>query len=543
MPLHHKPFIILSLIWLFVFLECMSAQDKNLDAFASLPTTSWPTYNGDFTGQRHSPLTQITPRNANQMGLAWAFQTGQSPQIKSTPILLNGVVYVSTPDNVWALDARSGRQLWHYIHPANNGFHIGSRGVAVYKNSVFFTTPDDHVVSLDVNSGNVRWEKVIADYKRGYWMSVAPLVVGNHLLVATSGDFDNLVGKLVSLDPEDGSTQWTYSASPAPPGAEGTPTGYTGGEMWMSGTYDPQLNLVYVGTGNPTPVLNGAIRPGDNPWTCSIVALNPDTGKLVWAFQPSPHDTHDWDAVEIPVLVDGEFNGVPRKMLMQASRNGYFFVLDRTNGKNLLTAPFVETNWSKGVDEDGRPIPNPEKEPAQDGRLVAPNESGGTNFRSPSFDRKLGLFLVSAQEGYGIYFFKPEYGSYGWAGADYNVFGRAVIKAIDYKTGKIRWTHEVGGGTPRAAGILTTDSGVTFTGDTVGNALALRTSDGATLWHSRIGLIGNSPITYELDGKQLVLIAGDSALYAFALPDGAASSQMGTHTASSGRSIRHVRGQ
>jgi alcohol dehydrogenase (cytochrome c) len=216
--------------------------------------------------------------------------------------------------------------------------------------------------------------------------------------------------------------------------------------------------------------------------------------------------------------------------------------LDRTNGKSLLTAPFVETNWSKGVDEDGRPIPNPEKEPAQDGRLVAPNESGGTNFRSPSFDAKLGLFLVSAQEGYGIYFFKSEYGSYGWAGADYNVFGKAVIKAIDYRTGKIRWTHEVGGGTPRAAGILTTDSGLTFTGDTVGNALALRTSDGATLWHSRIGLIGNSPITYEIDAKQFVLIAGDGALYAFALPDGTASGPL-IHTASPGKSVRHARGQ
>jgi len=286
----------------------------------------------------------------------------------------------------------------------------------------------------------------------------------------------------------------------------------------MTGTYDPDLNLVYWGTGNPTPVLKGTTRPGDDLYTCSIVALNPDTGKLVWAFQVSPHDTHDWDAVETPVLVDGDFHGEPKKMLMQTSRNGYFFVLDRTNGKNLLTSPFGPLNWSLGIDKQGRPIPNPAKEPAPDGRLIAPDEGGLTNFRSPSFDPRNGLFIVDAHPSYSLYFAKPADGVYGWAGADYDVWGKGVIEAIDYQTGKIRWSHELG---PEGsgAGVLTTDSGLTFTGDAMGNFLALDSSDGKTLWHAGSGShIQSSPITYELDGRQYLLTSSGGVLFAWALP-------------------------
>jgi alcohol dehydrogenase (cytochrome c) len=478
---------------------------------------NWPTYHGDFSGQRHSQLTQITPENVRQLTLAWAFQTGQTQQLKATPILVNGIIYITTPDNIWAIDARSARQLWRYTYPTNQGFHIGHRGAAVYKDSVYLTTPDAHLVALDANTGKVKWDVVVADAKRGYWSTNAPLVIRNHVLVGVSGDFDNLPGILQSFDPEMGAHQWTFHSTP-PVGTPGSQSGgATGGQMWMTGTYDPDLNLVFVGTGNPTPVLNGPIRPGNNPWTGSIVALDPDTGKLAWGFQASPHDTHDWDAAEVPVLVDADFNGAPRKLLLQASRNGYFFVLDRTTGKNLLTKPFATVNWAKGIDSEGRPIPDPAKEPSRDGVLIAPNESGGTNYRSPSFDPRSGLLIVSAHDGYGIYFFKPEHGEYGWAGADYGVWGKGVLRAIDYRTGAIRWNHDLGDG-PSAAGVLTTASGVTFTGDSVGNALALRTSDGATLWHTAIGRVGNGPVTYELDGRQYVLLGGGSALYAFALP-------------------------
>ena len=472
---------------------------------------SWLTFHGDYSGRRHSSLSEITPENVGQLQQVWRFQTGQNQQIKSSPILSGGILYVTTPDNIWAVDAHTGKQIWHYENPPNNAFHIGHRGAAIWKDTVYLTTPNCHLVALNAKDGKVKWEVVIADSNKGYWSTNAPLIVGNHVLVGVSGDFDNLPGQLKSVDADSGKTQWIfYSTQPNSGGA-------TGGQMWTTGTYDPVLNLVYVGTGNPTPVLNGEVRPGNNPWTCSIVALNPNTGKLVWGFQASPHDTHDWDANEVPVLVDADFNGRPRKMVMQASRNGYFFVLDRTNGKSLLTTPFATVNWAKGINREGHPIPDPAKEPSQSGVLVAPNESGATNFRPPSFDPKTGLFIVSAQDGYGIYFFKPGDGAYGWAGADYGVAGKAFLRALDYRTGKVVWNHAIGDGAG-TAGVLTTDSGVTFSGDVPGNAMAFRTSDGATLWHENIGRMGNGPITYELDGRQVVLMGGGSSLYAFAVP-------------------------
>jgi len=499
-----------------------SAQGADPAMLLHPPPDAWPTYHGDYSGQRHSTLSQITPDNVSQLSLAWAFLTNQSDQIKASPILHNGVIYISTPDNLWAIDARAGRQLWRYTYPANQGFHIGHRGVAIYRDCVYLTTPDAHLLAIDAKTGALKWNVEIADAKTGYLSTNAPLVIRNHLLVGVSGDFDNLPGMLKSIDPDTGTTQWTWYSTP-PAGTAGSPSGGAmGGQMWMTGTYDPDLNLLFVGTGNPTPVLNGPARPGNNLHTVSIVALNPDTGTLAWAFQATPHDTHDWDAAEVPVLADAPFGGTTRKLLMQASRNGYFFVLDRTNGKNLLTKPFAPVNWAKGVDANGQPIPNPDKEPQRDGRLVAPNEGGGTNYRSPSFDPATGLFLVNAQDGYGIYFFKPEHGDYGWAGADYGIWSKGVLKAIDYRTGAIRWTHELGDGSS-GAGVLTTATGLAFTGDSFGNALAVRTSDGATLWHSGIGRVGTGPITYELDGRQFIVIGGGSGLFAFALPDRAAS--------------------
>ncbi len=491
------------------------AQGLNPGKLLNPPADSWPGYHGDYSGERHSRLVQITPINVEELGLAWVFQTGQSAELKCSPLLVDGVLYITVPDNVWAVDARSGHQIWHYAYPRNKGFHIGHRGVAMYGNWLFFTTPDAHLVSLNAKDGTVRWNVVIADYQKGYWTTMSPLVVGNHVIVGVSGDFDNLRGFLRSIDPETGKTQWEWDSTPP----AGTPNTSTGGMTWMTGTYDPALHLVFWGTGNPTPVLTGKTRPGDNLYTCSIVAVDPDTGKLVWAFQPSPHDTHDWDAVETPVLVDADFNGRPRKMLMQTSRNGYFFVVDRTNGKSLLTVPYGPVNWSLGVDEQGRPIPNPEKEPAPDGRLIAPDEGGLTNYRSPSFDPKTGLFIVDAHPSYGIYFAKPADGTFGWAGADYGVWGKGVLDAIDYQTGKIRWSHELGPG-GSGAGVLTTDSGLTFTGDSLGNVLALDTRDGKTLWHAGTGApMQSSPITYELDGRQYVVTSSGGVLFAWALPE------------------------
>ncbi len=486
---------------------------------------SWPLYHGDYSGMRHIHLTQINPRNIGDLSLEWAFQTNQPAEIKSSPLLVNGILYFTVPDNVWAVDARSGHLVWHYNRPSTEGLHIGHRGVAMYKDSLYFTTPDAHVIALDAKDGQVRWDKVVADVNKGYWMTMSPLIIRGHVIVGVSGDFDNLQGFLRSLDAETGATQWQWDATPP----VGTPHASTGGMTWMTGTYDPELNLVYWGTGNPTPVLNGAPRPGNNLYTCSIVALSPDDGTLKWAFQPSPHDTHDWDAVETPVLVDGDFQGKPRKMLMQASRNGYFFVLDRTNGHSLLTVPFGPVNWSLGVDKEGRPLPNPAKEPAPDGRLIAPDEGGVTNYRAPSFDPKTGLFIVDARPSWSLYFAKPADGAYGWAGADYDLWGKSVIEAIDYQTGKIRWTHEVGDSD--GAGVMTTDSGLTITGDTEGNLLALDTSNGETLWHAGTGApMQSSPISYEIDGRQYIVTGSGGVLFAWALPESKIASHPDAHT-------------
>jgi alcohol dehydrogenase (cytochrome c) len=497
---------------------------QNLDPAELLkpPPDAWPLYHGDYSGRRHSHLQQITPQNVAGLGLAWAFQTNQTAQIKSSPLVVDGVLFFTVPDNVWAVDARSGHMIWHYTRPVKQGLHIGHRGLAMYKGWLYFTTPDCHLISLNAKDGSVRWDETFADVNQGYWSTVAPLVVGNHVIAGVSGDFDNIGGYLRSLDPETGETQWQFNTTPP----AGTANSTTGGMTWMTGTYDPALNLVYWGTGNPTPVLNGTKRPGDDRYTCSIVAINPDNGTLVWAFQPSPHDTHDWDSVQTPVLVDAEFHGKPRKMLMQASRNGYFFVLDRVTGKSLLTVPYGPVNWSLGIDNQGQPIPNPDKEPAPDGRLIAPEEGGLTNYWAPSFDPKTGLFIVNAHPSYSIYFTKPADGTYGWAGADYGLWGKAVLEAIDYRTGKIRWSHELGPDTA-VTGVLTTDAGLTFAGDHEGNLLAMDTASGRTLWHAGTGdQVQGSPITYELDSRQYVVTSSGGVLFCWVLPERAHSTTL-----------------
>jgi alcohol dehydrogenase (cytochrome c) len=506
----------------FLFACGLFAQGVDNSMLLHPPADSWPGYHGDYSGKRHSPLTQITPSNVNQLSLAWAFQTHEQGELKSSPLVVNGVIYLSVPDNVWAVDARSGHEVWHYKYPPNKGLHIGHRGLGMYGDWLYFTTPDAHLVSLNAKDGKVRWDVKVAEVEKGYWTTMAPLIVQNHVLVGVSGDFDNLRGYLRAIDPETGKTQWQWDATPPP----GTPNSTTGGTTWMTGTYDPDLNLVYWGTGNPTPVLTASTRPGDDLYTCSIVALDPSTGTLKWHFQPSPHDTHDWDASETPVLVDGNFHGKPYKMLMQTSRNGYFFVLDRATGKNLLTVPFGPVNWASGIDKNGQPIPNPQKEPARDGRLVAPDEGGLTNYRSPSFDPQTGLFVVDSHPSYGVYFAKPEDGTFGWAGADYGVWGSAVLEAIDYQDGKIKWQHPLGPN-GAGAGVLTTDSGLCFTGDAHGNVLALKTATGETIWHAGTGAqMQTSPMTFEIDGRQFVLTGSGNVLFAWALPETASEVQM-----------------
>ncbi|HYL77482.1 MAG TPA: acido-empty-quinoprotein group A [Bryobacteraceae bacterium] len=502
----------------------LAAQGLSPTALLQTPTDTWPTYNGDYSGRRYSTLNQINAKNIGSLTLAWVFQS-HSAAIKSTPLLVNGILYFTVPDNVWAVDARTGRQIWHYRYTSDGGDHIGHRGVGMYGNWLYFTTPDAHLVSLNARDGTVRWNVELADVKLGYFSTMAPLVIRNHVIVGVSGDVTDIPGFLESVDPETGKVEWRWYTQPkkGEPGSETWPKDtdaieHGGGMTWMTGSYDPELNLLYWGTGNPNPVLAGEGRPGDNLYTCAIVALNPDTGKLAWYFQPSPHDVHDWDAVETPVVFDANFGGAKRKLLAQASRNGYFFVLDRATGKSLLTAPFIESNWASGVDSLGRPNARLDKYPEPDGTLVEPGSDGATNWMAPSFDPDTGMFYVIARRIFSIFYKtatgKPE----GWGGRDRNLWANSVLQAIDYQTGKIRWSHELGD-SEDVAGILTTAGGLLFTGDNSDNLLALDTVTGKTLWHVNAGgRLVSSPMTYQIDGKQYLLTAVQDLVMVWKVP-------------------------
>ncbi|MEO7145615.1 MAG: acido-empty-quinoprotein group A [Bryobacteraceae bacterium] len=489
------------------------------------PTDTWPTYNGDYSGRRYSPLKQIDAANVHSITPAWVYRSN-SVAIKSTPLEVNGILYFTVPDNVWSLDARTGRELWRYHYNSKGGDHIGHRGVAMWGNWLYFTTPDAHLVSLNAKDGSVRWTVELADVDLGYFSTVAPLVIGNHVVVGVSGDVTDVPGFLESVDPETGKVQWKFDTEPKPgePGADTWPAGtdaiaHGGGMTWITGTYDPVANLLYWGTGNPNPVLAGAGRKGDNLYTCSIVALDPDTGKLKWYFQPSPHDVHDWDAVQTPVLFDGEFGGKRRRLIAQASRNGYFFVLDRVTGEHLLTAPFIETDWASGVDSRGRPVARPDKTPAADGALVSPGSDGATNWMAPSFSPETGLFYVSARRVYSVFYLTAVGKAEGWGGRDRNLWGDSALRAIDYKTGKIRWDHPLGPGED-SAGILSTAGGVLFTADNSGNLLGLDAATGKTLWHMNAGAhMVSGPMTYSLDGRQYLLTSVGDLVFAWTLPE------------------------
>jgi Glucose dehydrogenase len=508
-----------------ILLSAIAGLAQGLDPAALLHPSSavWPTYNGDYSGRRFSSLSQINESNISSLAVAWAFRT-DTVQVKSTPLMVNGVLYFTVPDHVWAIDARTGKQIWHYRYNSNGGDHIGNRGVGMFKDRLYFETPDCHLVCLNAKDGKQIWKVELGDVKLGYFATMAPLVVGNHVIVGVSGDVTDVPGYLDSRDPETGALQWRWYSTPKPgdPGSETWPKNsdaitHGGGMTWMTGSYDPELNLVYWGTGNPNPVLAGEGRMGDNLYTCSIVALNADTGKLAWYFQPSPHDLHDWDAVQTPMLFDGDWHGQKRKMLAQASRNGYFFVLDRTDGKHLLTTPYIETNWASGINAAGQPIRNTAKDPTPDGSLVSPGSNGSTNWLSPSFDPLTGMAYVSARRMWSVFYKTAEGKAEGWGGRDRNLYAESVLEGIDYRTGEVKWKHEIGPG-EGSGGIMTTAGKLLFSADTSGNLLALSPSTGETLWHINLGgRVPNSPMTYEAGGKQYLVFACGDTLYAFTL--------------------------
>jgi len=513
-----------------LLIASLSGQTLDPAKLLKLPTDTWPTYNGDYSGRRFSPLSRINAANVTAMTLAWEYRINTGPaadtdntSIKATPLEVNGVLYFTVPDHAWAVDARTGRQLWHYKWETRGGIHIGNRGFGMYGDWLYFETPDNYLICLNAKDGTERWHVEIADVKQEYFSTPAPIVIRNHIIVGVGGDSLDVPGFLEARDPETGKVQWRWNSTPRKGefGADTWPNQeameHGGGMTWVPGTYDPELNLYYLGTGNPNPVMAGQGRKGDNLWTCSIVALNPDTGKLAWYFQASPHDTHDWDAAQTPVLIDGQINGQPRKLIAQASRNGYFFVLDRTNGKSILSKPFIDLNWSKGVDAKGQPVPDPAKEPHTDGTLVIPASGGASNWPSPSFDPETGLLYVNSSSSYSLFYLtdtedKPE----GYGGRDSGVWSKVALKAIDYKTGQIRWSHEYIERANGASGILTTAGKLLFTGDPNGNFIAYDPATGRILWHSHLPApVSNAPMSYELDGKQYLVVGAGDSLYAF----------------------------
>ena len=491
-------------------------------------TDSWPTFNGDYSGRRFSILSKISTSNVHHLSLAWMFRIasgGPAPgAIKSTPLQINGVLYFTVPDHVWAVDALTGRELWHYRWQTTGGNHLSNRGVAVYENWLYFETPDCYLISLNLKDGQERWRKPICDMDNFYYASVAPVVVKDHLIVGVSGDDFDIPGYVQAHHLETGERQWRWYTVPQKKGDPGSDTWpneeamrHGGGMTWTPVTYDPALNYIFVTTGNAQPVMAHKNRAGDNLFTGSIVALNADTGKMMWYHQSSPHDTHDWDSTETAVLIDDEVNGQKRKLVAQAARNGHYFLLDRTTGRALVSAAFVKVNWSKGYDAKGQPVPDPAKMPQVDGTLVTPDVGGATNWQSPSFSPLTGLLYVSAARAFGIYYlYDTSENPMGWGGGERGGWSASMVQAIDYKTGKIRWTHEWERNV--RSGMLSTAGNVLFTGGPSNDLVALDARGGQPLWHSMLnGSITNGPITYELDGRQYVVAAAGDTLWSFVM--------------------------
>ena len=502
--------------------------------------SSWLTFGGNYSNHRFSPLTQITPDNVAKLQPLWTFQTGTLGNFETTSLLRDNVLYVTGPQNVaWAVDARSGRQIWRYRRelPDNLTACCGlvNRGFAALGDRLFMTTLDAHLLALDMKTGSIVWDATLEDYKVGYASTLAPIVVKDKVIVGVAGGEYGIRGFIDAYDAQSGKRAWRFHTIPGPgePGfsswaGESWKIGGTG--VWVTGAYDPEQNAVFFGTGNPGPDYHSGSREGDNLYSCSLVVLDVDTGKLKWHYQFTPHDVHDYDSTEVPVLADLTINGQLRKTVMFANRNGFYYTLDRTTGKVIVAKPFVQTTWAKSVDAQGRPMMEAGHTPDEKGERTCPDLTGGTNFWPPSFDPRTRLFYVNAREACATFYgYKPEYvaGQRFTGGAqqlannrDEKPFG--ALRALDPVTGEKKWEFLMP--TPSRAGILTTASNLLLSGDGDGNLLALDSRTGKLLWRYQMGatLHGTSPTTYMLDGRQQLLVPSGTTLTAWALPDTAA---------------------
>jgi alcohol dehydrogenase (cytochrome c) len=491
------------------------------------PGSDWLTYVGDYAGQRHSPLTQISPANISRMVPKWVRHFNGPGELETVPLVYEGVMYATDSNEVFALDAVTGREIWHYQAQGVRR-RASNRGAAILGDRIFFETADCHLVALGRSNGAVFWDHDFAGGDKAFSCTAAPLAVKDKIIVGLASSGKTCY--VAALSSETGDEAWRVLAVPrkGEPGSEtwgDFPLESGGGPTWTTGTYDPDLNLLYWPTGNPWTDFSGGDRTGDNLYTDCVLAIDADTGKMKWHFQFVPHDTHDWDANETPVLLDTVFKGRPRKLLIQANRDGFYYVLDRETGEFLQATPFVKKlNWASGIDAKGRPIVVPKMEPSPGGVRVCPSVHGATNWWAPSLDPKLGLFYVVTLEECEIYYNSTQKAvpNSGYRGTGHTSIpsepGRFYLRALVATSGKIAWEYPMPGPTTMWAGTVSTASGLVFTADDDGDLVALNSKTGEDLWHFYMGSnLKASPMTFSVAGQQFVTIAAGTNLFAFGL--------------------------
>jgi len=506
------------------------------EALAAQPVgANWLSYNGDYTGRRFSGLEQITTKNVEQLRAQWVFHVSNSNSMEVTPVVFDGLMFVTSANDAFALDAQTGRLIWHYSRPITEGLiddasQHHNRGVGILGSHLYMETDNAHLLCLDARSGHLLWDVPYAEGNKNYGATSAPLVVKDKVLVGTSGGDDGVRGFIAAFDTETGKEVWRFWTIPGPGefGSESWPGELYkrgGGTTWMPGTYDPELNRIYWCTSNAAPDFDGGPRPGDDLYTASVLALDPDTGKLKWYFQFTPHDLYDYDATETPVLVDAEYRGQPRKLLVQANRNGFLYVLDRTNGKFLSAFPFVEKlNWAKGIDAQGRPI-RTGVQPTAEGARTCPGFIGATNWYSPSYSPSTHLFYFLASENCDVFLLRP--GEFSEGKTYYSTGSRRSpgdhaqksLLAFSLESDKPAWRYPQTGQGHSSGGVMTTGTGLLFFGDDAQSFEAVDAQTGKPLWHFNTGQnMHASPMSYAVKGKQYVAIAAGSDVFSFGLP-------------------------
>ena len=494
---------------------------------------NWLMYSGTLDSQRFSGLDQIHNRNVGELELKWAYQIPELDRAETVPLVIDGVMFVTeAPSNVVALDAVTGRQYWRYEHELPDDLRIccgrNNRGVAILGETLYMSTLDAHLVGIDARTGNLKWNTEVADHQAGYSKTAAPLIVKDKVITGIAGGEFGIRGFLDAYNPETGAQEWRLDTIPGPDHPDNQTwagdSWRTGGSpTWITGAYDPDLNLVYWGTGNPGPDWNGEVRMGDNLYADSALAVNPDSGEMEWYFQFTPWDVHDWDAIQVPILADIDFEGEPRKVMMWANRNAFYYTLDRMTGEFLVGTPFATQTWAEGLDENGRPIRAEGKLPTPDGNIVSPPIGGGTNWWSPAYSPRTELFYVNAYDGEQEYFIRDEEyreGEQFTGGGGQNVLPTdnyvSAIRAIDPRNGSRRWEFQI---QPRStAGLLATAGDLVFSGSIDGYFYALDAVSGQELWHVSVGSrVHSAPMTYAVDGKQYVTIAAGNVVFTFGL--------------------------